>query len=118
MFILFVGSATIIKDFRGTFESYKASSSSLNKLEKGLIISPSIYLYVSSHVGVLSKYFQDPREKAMFGENTFQPIYNFLSKFGIALSKIACHFSCVLFSPRSVANQIPARNAPNHKLAI
>jgi len=83
MFILFVGSATIIKDFRGTFESYKASSSSLNKLEKGLIISPSIYLYISSHVGVLSKYFQDPREKAMFGENTFQPVYNFLSKFGI-----------------------------------
>ncbi|MCP4970812.1 MAG: oligosaccharide repeat unit polymerase, partial [Arcobacter sp.] len=32
---------------------------------------------------VLSKYFEKDRENVQFGENTFLPIYNVISKFGV-----------------------------------
>jgi oligosaccharide repeat unit polymerase len=83
MSILFFAGITVVKSFRGTYESFKATSKSLSKLRNNDIISPSIYLYASAHVAVLSKYFEQDDEKAKFGENTFLPIYNFISKFGV-----------------------------------
>lgn len=80
-FLIFAA-ATIVKTSRGAFESFSASSSTLKKYKEGIIFTPSVYLYFSSHVGVLSKYIDDDFEsKTGFGEFTFQPIYNFLSKF-------------------------------------
>ncbi|MDP3149546.1 MAG: O-antigen polymerase [Ignavibacteria bacterium] len=81
--IVFVGGATLVKSFRGTYETFKASSSSLKQFNSGALISPSIYLYASSHIGVLSKYFEKGSETAMFGENSLQPVYNLLSKFEV-----------------------------------
>jgi len=72
-----------IKQFRGTFENYKASTKELNKFKGGLLITPSIYLYFSSSVGVLDKYLELNSEKTDFGQNSFLPIYSVLSKFDI-----------------------------------
>ncbi len=83
IFVIFLSGATVVKSVRGTVESYQSASTKLKGTQKGLIISPSIYLYFSSHVGVMSKYFEKDNEEARFGENTFSPIYNFLSKFGV-----------------------------------
>lgn len=83
MLILFFAGITAVKSFRGTYESFKATSKSLSKLRNNDFISPSIYLYASAHVAVLSKYFEQDDEKTQFGENTFLPIYNFISKFGV-----------------------------------
>jgi len=83
MIILFVGGATLVKSFRGTYETFKASTSSLKQFSGGALISPSIYLYASAHIGVLSKYFEKDSERAMIGENSLQPIYNLLSKFNV-----------------------------------
>lgn len=85
MFLLFialmVASASFVRSTRGTTEHFKGSSTVLRKLNILEVISPSIYLYFSSDVGVLNKFLQSNVEKARFGENTFKPIYNFLSKF-------------------------------------
>jgi oligosaccharide repeat unit polymerase len=79
-----IGGAGLVRSTRGTIESFKASSQRLESLRGGFIITPSLYLYASSHVGVLSKYFEiDFDKRNHFGENTFQPVYNFLSKFDV-----------------------------------
>jgi len=83
MIILFISGITVVKAFRGTYESFKASTKTLSKVRNNDIISPSIYLYASAHVGVLSKYFDSDGEKVGIGQNTFLPIYNFISKFGV-----------------------------------
>jgi oligosaccharide repeat unit polymerase len=78
---LAVASAGLIRSFRHTIESYSASSQSLENLRGGFFITPSLYLYASSHVGVLNAYLRDDfNEDKMIGETTFQPFYNFISK--------------------------------------
>ncbi len=82
--ILIVSGATAVKTFRGSMESYKGTSTALKQTKSDVIISPSIYLYLSSNIGVLNKFLLENNEEASFGENTFTPIYNFLSKFDLA----------------------------------
>lgn len=78
-----IAGATAVKVFRAPYESYKASSSSLNKFEKGVFFSPTIYLYLSSHIGVLNNYLQKQDENNYFGEVTFFPFYRLISKFEV-----------------------------------
>lgn len=81
---LLIGSAGLVRTFRGTYESYKAASTSLNKTAGGFFITPSLYLYISSHAGVLNKYLDKDFEKDFTaGETTFFSLYNFLSKFDL-----------------------------------
>ena len=81
--ILFIGSTTIIKNARKTFENYRGSTQTLKDLESTYIITPSLYFYFSSNIGVLSKYFEHGGEKFYIGENTLLPFYNLLSKFNV-----------------------------------
>jgi oligosaccharide repeat unit polymerase len=83
LLLVIIISASVVKTARGSFESYSGASKQLNKLEGNMIITPSIYLYLSSDLGVLSKYLENNSEKATFGQNTFLPIYSVLSKFDI-----------------------------------
>lgn len=80
---LFIGSTTIIKNARKTFENYRGSTQTLKELESTYIITPSLYFYFSSNIGVLSKYFEHGGEKFYIGENTLLPFYNLLSKFNV-----------------------------------
>jgi oligosaccharide repeat unit polymerase len=80
---LVIAGATAVKVFRAPYESFKASSSSLNKFEKGIFFSPTIYLYLSSHIGVLNNYLQEQDENNYFGEVTFFPVYRLISKFEV-----------------------------------
>lgn len=81
--ILLVSSATTVRYFRRTTEDFKQSSQTLGSMSNNLILTPSIYLYLSGHVGALSKYLYLNNEKALFGENTFLPIYHILTKFHV-----------------------------------
>jgi len=54
----------------------------LKKVNKDMPISPSIYLYFSSQIVVLSKYLEKESETCIWGENTFLPIYNLIAKTG------------------------------------
>lgn len=78
-----VVSASFVRTSRGATENYSGASKELRQLEENFIISPSVYLYLSSDVGVFTKYLEDGSEKAKFGENTFRAFYYFLSKFNI-----------------------------------
>lgn len=80
---LLVGSSTAVRFFRGTTENFKQSSRELGLMKSNIILTPSIYLYASGHVGVLSKYLYLNNENASFGENTFLPIYHLLTKFQV-----------------------------------
>ncbi len=81
LLLIFLVSIIAIKNLRGTMESFTGETRVMKKLENSPFISPSIYLYLSGHVGVLEKYLSKNEETARFGENSLQFVYNFLSKF-------------------------------------
>jgi hypothetical protein len=82
--ILIIASATLVKAVRHTYEDFKSTKGVLRGTKEGMLISPSMYLYLSSHVGVLSEYLKEDTEKNIYwGENTFAPVYNFLAKFNL-----------------------------------
>jgi oligosaccharide repeat unit polymerase len=83
IFGFFISTSVITRVFRGTVESYTGTTKALSSFEDNVLISPSIYLYLSAHVGVFNKYLQIDEEEGEFGQYTFTPIYNLLAKFGI-----------------------------------
>jgi len=86
LIIVFVGGATLVKFTRFTNEAsptYSGASKELRSNKGSIIISPSMYLYLSSDVGVLSKYLSSDGENTGFGQNTFLTVYNFLGKFNV-----------------------------------
>lgn len=84
IFALMIAGAGLVRSTRGTIESFSASSQKLNELRGNFFITPSLYLYACSHIGVLNKFLElEYDNRNLPGEITFQPIYNFLSKFGV-----------------------------------
>jgi oligosaccharide repeat unit polymerase len=83
LFIVLAAFATAIKTARTVMEEYKSASRALNKMKNSSIITPTVYMYFSCQTGVLNKYLAKDDEKAMWGENTFLPVYNLISKTGI-----------------------------------
>ena len=83
LLIFLTVTASFIRVSRGSFENYVGASKELKQLNESFIISPSIYLYVSSDVGVFSKYLEREEEDRKFGENTFGLFHVFLSKLKI-----------------------------------
>jgi len=80
---ILVLSASFVRSIRGSIEQYKSASSSIRGLNLFDVITPSVYLYFSSDVGVLNSYLEHNNEEVRFGENTFMPIYSFLAKFNL-----------------------------------
>ncbi len=76
------GSVSLIRLIRNPMGDFKATSIELKEMSKSGILSSSVYLYFSSPVAVLSRYLDRRDEPAVFGENTFYPIYNNLNKIG------------------------------------
>jgi len=83
LLIVLIASASFIRVGRGARENYVGASRELRQLEENFIISPSIYLYLSSTAGVFSKYLESGGEDVKFGENTFFIFHVFLSRLGI-----------------------------------
>ncbi len=82
VFLVLILFASIIRSLRSGKEVIKGASRKLNKTETGTVITPSMYLYFSSQIVVLNQYLQKENEFNRWGENTFLPVYNVLSKFG------------------------------------
>lgn len=89
LIILFISAISVVRVVRGTTESFANKSIQLRNLKDNFILTPTIYLYLSSDPGVLSKYLQSQgkinseEEATKFGQNTFLSVYSFLSKFGL-----------------------------------
>jgi oligosaccharide repeat unit polymerase len=77
-----IGGATLIKSIRNPIENIKGTSPALKSFEGNLFLSPSIYLYMCSHLGILNKYLEHNDEENMIGAHTFLPIYNVISMTG------------------------------------
>lgn len=88
--IIIVAGASTVRLFRGTYENMSSSSRELKSFGNNLIITPSVYLYLSSNIGVFSKYLDRDEEHPFFAENTLAPVYRFLSKFGLT-EKVPFH---------------------------
>jgi oligosaccharide repeat unit polymerase len=80
LIVFLVTSASLVRVSRGSFENYLGTSSGLRELKDNFIISPSVYLYLSSDVGVLSKYLELNNENTRFGQNTFLIFYDYLAQ--------------------------------------
>jgi oligosaccharide repeat unit polymerase len=81
VFVFVLLGASLVKSFRGTYERYKGADPILKSMSDNIFLSPSIYLYLSSHIGVFNQYLIQEKEKTRFGETTFSAVYNFLAKF-------------------------------------
>jgi oligosaccharide repeat unit polymerase len=80
--LVLVSGAEFIRSTRGAVESLPAATTSLNKIRNNAFITPSIYMYLTSHHGVFNQYLKHDEEHTPWGSNTFAPLYRFLSKFG------------------------------------
>jgi oligosaccharide repeat unit polymerase len=82
---LFILAVSIVRISRTTesSEKFTGASSELTQTKGNILISPTIYLYASSNVAVLSKYFSSEGENTGFGQNTFQTIHYYLARFEI-----------------------------------
>lgn len=84
---IFITATSFVRISRGTTEDYAKTSSSLRQWKGNILITPTIYLYLSSDLGVLNKYlesggvFNSEENQTQFGVNTFLSVYNLLSKF-------------------------------------
>jgi len=79
----FITSASLVRITRGSTENFLGASKELRQLKDNMIFSPSIYLYLSSCVGVLNQYLYSDSEETGFGQNTFLPGYFILAKLGV-----------------------------------
>lgn len=83
--LLFLVAAEFVRASRGAFESFYGTSRELSRFERSAVITPSLYMYLSSHVGVLNAYWEAGGENPPFpGSNTFAPLFRILSRFEIA----------------------------------
>lgn len=83
LIIFFVASASFVRISRGSFEHFNGASKLLREQKNNLIFSPSLYLYLSSDVGVLSQYLKSDRERTGFGQNTFLTVYHILDRLDV-----------------------------------
>jgi oligosaccharide repeat unit polymerase len=82
IFIL-VLTSSLVKFSRGVGEKYPGASPVLSQFSGNMLINPSLYLYLSSDVGVLNQYLLSEGEDTKFGENTFLLFHQFLAKLGV-----------------------------------
>ncbi len=81
---LFLSAAEFVRGFRGTFERFYGASRRLTELERNILITPSLYMYISSHPAVLNAYWKAGGEHPFPGSNTFAPVFRILARFGLA----------------------------------
>jgi oligosaccharide repeat unit polymerase len=80
---ILVGGADFIRSTRGAKEGLRGSSGALKKLNTASVITPSVYLYLSSDYAVLNQYLHYGWENTPFGGNTFLPVYRILERLGV-----------------------------------
>ncbi len=80
---LLIFAASVVKISRVSFEQYQGASKTLRELEGNLILSPSVYLYLSAHLGVLNEFVNRQDERNVFAQNTLLPLYNFLDRLDV-----------------------------------
>jgi len=81
---LLITASSFVRVSRSAKENYVGASKELRQQKDNFLFSPSVYLYISSDVGVLSKYLELDKEQTNFGQNTFRLYYDILAKLKLA----------------------------------
>lgn len=74
-----------IRSTRKAKEEFIGTTVKLQKLSKVSFITPSVYLYVSSHSAILNQYFKHGGENTPIGGHTFNPFYRWLEHLGLEI---------------------------------
>ncbi|MDZ7274362.1 MAG: oligosaccharide repeat unit polymerase [candidate division KSB1 bacterium] len=82
--IILVGAFEFVRFYRGANEVFYGMSRQLGEFTGTGFITPSVYLYLSSHVGVFNAYWNAGGESFFPGANTFAPLFRVLAKFELA----------------------------------
>jgi oligosaccharide repeat unit polymerase len=69
-----------VRSYRGVQERFYGASKELSSFENTAFITPSIYIYLSSHAGVFNAYWKAGGEQSFPGSNTFAPLFRILSR--------------------------------------
>lgn len=80
--LLVVGGAELVRSSRKPFETIAGASRTLSKLKGGAIVTPSLYLYLTTDHAVLNQYLHRDVEHPMMGAFTFAPFWRILYKLG------------------------------------
>jgi len=80
---ILVGGADFIRSTRGAKEGFRGTSGALKKLSSASIITPSVYLYLTSDYAVLNQYLHHDRENTPFAGHSFLPVYRILERLGL-----------------------------------
>lgn len=72
----------LVRSTRHVNENIAGATRALQRLQGASFITPTIYLYLTAHHGVLNQYMKHDDEKHFFGANTFAPMYRVLAKLG------------------------------------
>lgn len=80
---LLITASSFVRVSRSARENYVGTSRALKQMNDNFLFSPSVYLYISSDVGVLSKYLELEKENTAIGQNSFRFVYDLLSKFEV-----------------------------------
>lgn len=78
--MIMVAGASVVKLARVSNDEIQGTNRELKQFEGGAFISPAIYFYASSQIGVLNQYLEKDRERLPFGNSTFYSAYSLLSK--------------------------------------
>ncbi len=79
---LLIGGGELVRSTRHVNEDFQAANRTLQQLQGASFITPSIYLYLTVHHGVLNQYLKQNSEHAPVGSNTFASVFRILEKFG------------------------------------
>lgn len=79
---LLVLGGEFVRSLRRANELLPGASQSLLKLRESSFITPSIYMYLTVHHGVLNQYLKQDIEQTLPASNTFAPLFRMLEKFG------------------------------------
>lgn len=80
---IFLFALIFIKSFRGITEDVQGETIASRSLKENVLFSPTVYLYMSGHLGNLNAYLSSEGEDTGVGENSLLFVYNILSKFDI-----------------------------------
>jgi oligosaccharide repeat unit polymerase len=81
--LVMIAGASAVKLIRNPTDEFQGTSNTINQFKGGILISPSIYFYAASQIGVLNQYLESDKEHLPFGNSTFFAIYTGFSKFDL-----------------------------------
>ncbi len=81
--ILLALGTEFVRSGRGAVENFAYQGQALTHLRTASFITPSVYLYLTVHFGVLNQYLIQDVEHTPWGSNTFAPLYRLLAKAGL-----------------------------------